>query len=291
MSMEDRIMRNLISNGLRRLVRSEARYARGDRDARIIAVATIKGGVGKTTTSVNLASGLAKANKRVLLVDLDAQGHCSTSLRSKLPTEPVHKHVSELLLSDDRPQLIDAAVSTRVPNLDITLADPNLAEAEGRIAQKIGKEMLLRDALSITRTHYDAIIIDCPPNKGNLTLNAMLAADQVLIPTDLSPLSVQGADELIGTVLTVNERLGHQLDVLGVLLTRVDGRNVSMNQSIRDQIREAWGELLLETEIGVNTQLAQAQQEGAPIFDYAPKSRGAEHYDALTAEICGRLWP
>lgn len=283
-------MRNLISNGLRRLVRSEPRYPRGDRHAKIISIATVKGGVGKTTTAVNLASGLARqGSRRVLLVDLDAQGHCSTSLASRMPSRPVHTPVSEVLLGEDQRQLLDALVTTQLEGLDITPADPALAEAEGRISQKIGKEMLLRDALKITRSHYDFIIVDCPPNKGNLTLNALLASDHVLIPTDLSPLAIQGADELLGTVITVNERLGHELDVLGVLLTRVDGRNVSMNETIRDEIAAAWGELLLETEIGVNTRLAQAQQAGVPIFEHDPKSRGAQHYAALTDELLDRL--
>lgn len=283
-------MRNLISNGLKRLVRNEPRYARGERNAHVVSIATVKGGVGKTTSAVNIASALAsRHDRKVLLVDLDAQGHCSTSLRESLPSQPVHTPVSEILLGDGARQILDARVSTQIANLDITLADPGLAEAEGRISQKIGKEMLLRDALAITRTHYDYVLIDCPPNKGNLTLNALLASQHVLIPTDLSPLAVQGADELIETVLTVNQRLGHELDVLGILLTRVDGRNVSMNQAIREQIEEAWGELLFETEIGVNTQICQAQQAGEPIHTFAPKSRGAEHYDALVDEILGAL--
>ena len=270
-------MRNLISNGLRRLVRSESRYPHGDRHASILSIATVKGGVGKTTTAVNLASALARfEGLRVLLVDLDAQGHCTTSLAAQLPNDPiVEAPTSEVLLAEQHAQLLDALVASGVDGLDVTPADPGLAEAEGRISQKIGKEMLLRDALSITRSHYDVIVIDCPPNKGNLTLNALVASDHVLIPLDLTPLALQGADELLGTILTVQERLGHDVDVLGVLLTRVDRRNASMNQSIRDQIEQAWDDLVLQTEIGVNIQLSQAQQAGQPIFEHAPDSRGA----------------
>jgi chromosome partitioning protein len=288
-------MRNLISNGLKRLVKSESTYPRGDRHAKIIAVATVKGGVGKTTTAVNLAAGLAEfEGARVLLVDLDAQGHCTTSLSARLPKSvqkrPAGKKpIGEVLLSDDGLDILDARVPTGIANLDITPADSGLAEAEGRIAQKIGKESLLRDALKFTRTHYDCIIIDSPPNKGNLTLNALVAADQVLIPTDLSALSVQGADDLIGTVVTVNDRLGHDLDVLGVVLTRVDGRTQSINDKILGQIEEAWKDLLLETRIGINTALAQAQLEGKPIYEFAPDSRGAAHYQALTREVAQKL--
>ncbi|MFW6054151.1 MAG: ParA family protein, partial [Persicimonas sp.] len=240
-------MRNLITNGLKRLVKSEATYPRGERHADILAVATVKGGVGKTTTAVNLAAGLAKfEDARVLLIDLDAQGHCTTSLSAHISSQR-KKPVSEVLLSDEPLEVLDSRVPSGIDGLDVTPADRGLAEAEGRIAQKIGKESLLRDALEITRTHYDYIIIDSPPNKGNLTLNALVAADKVLIPTDLSALSVQGADELIGTVVTVNERLGHELDVLGVVLTRVDGRTASINEQVLAQIEEAWSGLLMDT--------------------------------------------
>ena len=284
-------MRQLFSNSLRRLVKTESRYARGDRHATILSIATIKGGVGKTTTSVNVACGLAaRHGLRTLLVDLDAQGHCATSLRAKLAEHPAPTcSLSEVIAGEDRRQLLDAIVPTEIEGLDLAIADSALAQAEGRIAHKIGKEMLLRDALEITRSHYDVILIDCPPNNGNLTLNALVASDAVCIPTDLSPLAVQGADDLIGTILTIGERLGHELPILGVVLTRVDGRNVSINEAIRDQIHEAWGDRVMPTEIGVNTQLAQAQAAGLPIFEFAPSSRGAEHYGALTDEIALRL--
>lgn len=282
-------MRNLFTNGLRKLVGQKPRYEPGARRAQIISVATVKGGVGKTTTAVNLACGLARQGRHVLLVDLDAQGHCSTSLSASLEDRRAPRPLGEVLLSDDALEVLDARVYSGVERLDLTPADPGLAEAEGRISQKIGKELLLREALKVTRTHYDVILIDCPPNKGNLTLNALLASQHVLIPTDLSPLAVQGADELIGTVMTVNERLGHELDLLGILLTRFDARNVSLNKVMLEQVEAAWGELLFEARIGINTALARAQVEGRAIFDSAPQSRGANHYTAFTEEVLGRL--
>jgi chromosome partitioning protein len=283
-------MRNLISNGIKKLVDNSPKYSQGNRDGRILAVATVKGGVGKTTTAVQLAAGLARFdNARVLLVDLDAQGHCASSLSSYHVEAPEASPLSEVLLDEEGQQVLDSVTSTGFQGLDITPADPALSEAEGRIAQKIGKEMRLRESLELTRTHYDWVIVDCPPNKGNLTLNGLIAADQVLIPTDLSPLSVQGADELMGTVMQVNDRLGHDLDVLGVLLTRVDGRTSSINDDVLETIDEAWGELVLETEIGINTQLKKAQLAGEPVYEYAPKSRGAEHYEALVDEITDKF--
>ena len=285
-------MRSLLTQGLKRLTQKEPshHYVRGERFATIIAIATVKGGVGKTTTAVNLAASLVhETQRKVLLIDLDAQGHCTTSLSSLMPASPLAHPLSEILLGEDKRQVLDARVSTRQERLDVTPADPKLAEAEGLLGQKIGKELLLRDALSVTRTHYDFILIDCPPNKGNLTLNALLAADHVLIPTDLSPLAVQGADELLETVVTVRERLGHALDVLGILYTRVDGRNTSMNDTIRQSVKEAWGELVFEAQINTSTQLGKAQLAGQPIFEHAPNGRSAQQYRALAHEVLLRL--
>lgn len=283
-------MRDLISNGIQKLVQSGPQYQRGSRAGRILSVATVKGGVGKTTTAVNLACGLATIEEaRVLLVDLDAQGHCSASLSSYDLDAPEAEPLSDVLLDEEGIQVLESITSTGIDRLDVTPADGALSEAEGRIAQKIGKELRLRDSLEITRTHYDYVIIDCPPNKGNLTLNGLIASDQVLIPTDLSPLSVQGADELMGTVLAVNERLDHDLDILGVLLTRVDGRTRSVNDDVLETIEEAWGNLVLETAIGINSKLKKAQMAGEPIFEFAPNSRGADHYRQLTSEVAETL--
>jgi chromosome partitioning protein len=283
-------MRNLISTGLRKLRGPRSRYAHGDRHATIISVATVKGGVGKTTTAVNLACGLAARHRtQVLLVDLDAQGHCTSCLTASMDGRRALRPTSEILLSDESLELLDSRVRSGVGNLDITPADTGLSEAEGRISQKIGKELLLRDALRVTRSHYDYIVIDCPPNKGNLTLNALMASQWVLVPTDLSPLAVQGADELLATAGMINDRLGHDLQLLGVLLTRFDARNSSVNEQMLEQVREAWQDLVFETRIGVNTHLAKSQMAGQSIFDHAPNSRGAKHYRALTDEVLARL--
>ena len=282
-------MRSLLSNGLRRLKTNRSRYHQGTRNATVLSVATIKGGVGKTTTSVNLACGLALRGFRTLLVDLDAQGHCARALSSTIRQKRSIVSLSQALLGDEERELLDVRVESGIKNLDITPPDSGLAEAEGRISQKIGKEMLLRDAIQVTRSHYDYILIDCPPNKGNLTLNALLASDQVVIPSDLSPLALHGANELIQTVVTVNNRLGHSIDLLGIVVTRYDGRNGTVNRAMEEQIAEEWGEWVFQTRIGINTKLASAQLAGRNIFDHAPSSRGAAHYEALTEEVIQRL--
>lgn len=279
-------MRSLISNGLRKLVKPTVSYKSGTKNAITISVATVKGGVGKTTTAVNLAAGLAnQLGSKVLLIDLDAQSHCTTSLGATLANDAPVRNISDVLLGDEPFQMLDAIVESGVDNLSVTAPDPTLAEAEGRISQKIGKEFLLRDALDITKTHFDYIVIDCPPNKGNLTLNALLASDHVLVPTDLSPLSIQGADELMTTVQTVNHRLNHDVSVLGVLITRVDARNSAINEAVVEQVEEAWGDLLFDTQISVNTAFAKSQLAGQTIFDFDSRTRGAKQYVSFTKEV------
>lgn len=283
-------MRDLISNGIKKLVDSGPSYQRGRRAGHVIAVATVKGGVGKTTTSVNLAHGLAKfQDARVLLVDLDAQGHCASSLSSYNTETSTGDGLSDVLLDEEGKQVLDVVARTGLERLHITPADPELSEAEGRISQKIGKERRLRDSLDITRTHYDYVILDCPPNRGELTINGLIAADEVLVPTDLSPLAVQGADELIGTVMKVNERLDDDLDILGVLLTKVDRRTSAVNEDVLETIQQAWGHLVMDAEIGINSALKKAQAAGESIFEYDADCRGAKHYRELTDEVANQV--
>lgn len=282
-------MRSFLSKGIKRLMQRKTRYVRGDRDAHVLAVATIKGGVGKTTTAVNLAAAMARDGLQVLLVDLDAQGHCSACLSSTISVHPPAMSLSTLLMSDASPEVLEACVDSGIDGLDVTPADSALSEAEGRMGQKLGREMLLRDALDVTRSHYDVIVLDCPPNSGNLTMNALVAADSVLIPTELSPLAQAGAEEMLSTVLMVRARLEAQTELLGVLLTRVDGRSTTVNTPVLERLEERFGEALFETRIGQNTDLSKAQLAGQTIFDFAPRSRGAQAYDALLDEVLERL--
>lgn len=283
-------MRNLLKTGLRRLASSRpSRHPMGSRNATIIAVAARKGGVGKTTTSVSLAAGLARYHdKRVLLIDLDPQGHVHTALKSA-----VHLGGGAMsdVLNDDKGELevLDAATSTAVPGLHVTPFDASLAQTEDLLNTRIGKEYLLRDALRATRTHYDVIVIDCPPNLGNLAINGLVAAHQVLIPCDPSPLSLKGVESLVEAIQTVAMRLNPDIDVMGILLTRVDGRNTTVNEAVVGDIEQAYGDALLPVRIGVNTSLAKAQMEGRDIHEYAPDSRGAEQYKQLADWVAEQL--
>ena len=279
-------MRNLLKVGLRRLVKTPERHPIGDKHAIVIAISAQKGGVGKTTTAVSLASALARFHgKKVLLLDLDPQGHVNTAIKSQIV--PGGGALSSVL-EEDGAEVLDAITATSVPGLDVTPFDSKLTATEDLLGTRLGKEFILRDRLKITRTHYDIVVIDCPPNVGNLCINGLVAADYVLIPCDPSPLALKGVNALIDTVSHISMRLNPNIDVLGVLLTRVDGRNTTLNQAIMLEIEETFGPALLPVQIGINSSLARAQHAGKDIFAFDESSRGAQQYMQL-AEVVAVL--
>jgi chromosome partitioning protein len=279
-------MRNLLKVGLRRLVKTSERHPVGDRHAIVIAVSAQKGGVGKTTTAVSLASAMARYHdKRVLLIDLDPQGHVNTAIKNQVT--PGGGSMSTVL-EEDGGEVLDAITGTCVPGLDVTPFDARLTATEDLLGTRMGKEFILRDRLKITRTHYDLVVIDCPPNIGNLCINGLVAADYVLIPCDPSPLALKGVNALVDTVSMISMRLNPNIDVLGVLLTRVDGRNTTLNQAIMSEIEDTYGPALLPVQIGINSSLAQAQHAGEDIFAFDEGSRGAHQYREL-AEVVALL--
>ena len=256
---------------------------------RVLAVAAQKGGVGKTTTAVHLAAALAMNHGlRVLLVDLDNQGHVASSLRAHVRTTS-SVSVSNALLASE-PDLLGAALPTMIDGLHITGADKQLSSAEAQLAGRMGREMLLMRALRNARVQYDAIVLDCPPNLGLLTVNALLAADHVLIPCDLSVLSLEGVDDLMRTLGNMEAMFGRSPRLLGLLHPRVDRRNQKQNATIRRAVAERYAGLPFQTEIGVNTALPGAQLQGQSIFHAQPDSSGARDYAALAAEVHGKIF-
>lgn len=281
-------MRSILRQGLKRLVTNRTERPRGDRSAVVIAVSARKGGVGKTTTCVNLAAALGRfQDRRVLVIDLDPQNHVGTSLSAQVRVGG--RGIATVFEENTDTNLVDLVVPTDAENLHIVPPDHELDRTETALSARIGKEFILREQLEIARTHYDVILIDCPPNVGNLTLNALVACDLVLIPCDLSPLAVEGVHSLVSTIAEVSSRLNPRIDVLGVLVTRYDARNTAMNETVLEELGGEYGDVVIPTRVGINTDLAKAQLAGKNVFDFAPKSRGAKHHRELAEFVVSHL--
>lgn len=286
---------SLLTDKIKELISSESQDAsllkelRGNKKGIVISICSQKGGVGKTTTAVNLGSALAKFyRQKVLVCDLDPQGHVEKSIGNLIPDGAEYSPLSHIF-AKKKGNILNAIIETELENLSITPGDKNLYETESLLAAKIGKEFFLQEAIQIARTHYDLILFDCPPNLGNLTLNALVASDYCLAPCEMSMLAFEGVNDLLETIETVKERLNKKLNLLGVLMTRVDSRNVSMNRVVEENLKNYFKGKIFKTQIQINTALNKAQLEGKPIFDYAPSSSGAQNYQALGEELLKKL--
>lgn len=245
----------------------------------IIAVSNHKGGVGKTTSTINLGAALAQLGHKVLLLDLDPQANLSQSLG----LEGKEPNTYQLLKGEGRPLPINVA-----ERLDVMPSSLDLSGAEVELAGEAGREYILREALEAIKFRYDFILIDCPPSLGLLTLNALTVADEVLIPIQPHYLAAQGLAKLVEVVDKVSKRLNKRLKVGSLLITLYDGRKV-LNRDVLEALEARFPKELLRTRIRENIALAEAPTQGEDIFRYAPKSNGAEDYLAAGRELLEKM--
>lgn len=252
--------------------------------ASVLAVTNQKGGVGKTTTTVSLAAALAQQGVRTLVVDLDPQGNASTGLGTRsAPGAPSTYRV--LIEGLDVESSTDA---TSVRNLDVLPSSLDLAGAEIELVPAFSREQRLKNALDPVRDVYDVVLIDCPPSLGLLTINALVAADQVLVPIQCEYYALEGLGQLLRTVEMVSASLNPKLAIGGVLMTMFDGRT-NLSQQVVDEVRNHFGELAFQTVIPRTVRLSEAPSYGQPITVFDPASRGARAYQRLAREVARRL--
>jgi chromosome partitioning protein len=259
------------------MVRKEVRVV-----AQIIAVTNQKGGVGKTTTAVNLAAQLASPKRRVMLVDLDPQGNATSSLgidKENLPATLYDVLIGEVALDS-------IAQSCNVKNLYVLPANNNLAGAEVALVNVSNRESRLAEVLK--RVNVDVIIIDCPPALGLLTINGLVAADRVLIPVQAEYFALEGLGQLLNTIQAVRQQLNPHLEILGVLLTMFNKRMV-LSEQVLDEVRQHFGDKVFKAVIPRNVRLAEAPSFGRTIFEHDKWSKGARAYKSLAEEVAKRL--
>jgi chromosome partitioning protein len=247
---------------------------------RIIAVANQKGGVGKTTTTINLAASLALAEQRVLLIDLDPQGNATSGVG--LDRERLSQSVYDLFVHDKK--VGDLVQKTEIPWLELLPATLDLVGAEIELISKEGREKILRERLKEISSEYAFLLIDCPPSLGLLTLNGLTAADAILVPMQCEYYAMEGLGQLLKTIAHVQRSLNPGLRLEGILLTMVDPRNNLCNQVIQE-METHFGEKVFKTRIPRNITLAEAPSHGKPALLYSAVSRGAQAYLQLAQEI------
>jgi chromosome partitioning protein len=247
---------------------------------RVIAVASQKGGVGKTTTAINLGACIAQESRRVLIVDIDPQGNASSGLGINGNDQRTTTY--EALIGEA--DLAEAIVPTALANLDLVAAGQRLSGAEVELVGMMARETRLKTCLAKVRAEYDFVLIDSPPSLGLLTVNALTAADSVLIPLQCEYLALEGLTQLIGAIRLVQDHLNPGLRIEGVLLTMYDAR-LNLSQQVADEARKFFAERVYKTMIPRNVKLSEAPSFGKPIVLYDPHSTGAESYRELAREV------
>ena len=264
-------------------VEAQPRAVPAVRRARIVALANQKGGVGKTTTAINLATALAAAGRRVLLIDLDPQGNASTGLGVAPPARSLTSY--EMILGEF--ELEQAIIATTIPRLSAVPASQDLAGAEFELAARERREFLLSRAIRSRLRHYEEVLIDCPPSLNLLTINALVAADSVMVPLQCEFYALEGLTQLTRTIERVQRALNPRLELQGVVLTMYDQRNNLCDQVAAD-VRSHLGAKVFDTMIPRNVRIAEAPSHGKPVLIYDHGCAGSQAYIQLAAEVLRR---
>lgn len=250
---------------------------------KVIAIINQKGGVGKSTTAINLSAALGEMGKQVLLIDLDPQGNSSSGLG--VEKNRVSRCIYDALLNDI--PLTGIIIPDVSKGLDVVPATINLAGAEVELVSEMARENRLKDAIGPMRGRYDYIFIDCPPSLGLLTINALVAADKLLIPIQCEFYALEGVTKLLDSMKRVKSRLNPSLDIYGVLLTMSDNRT-TLSRQVSDEVRRFFGKIVFETSIPRTVKLSEAPSFGQPITQYDPTGKGAQSYIDLAKEVISR---